>query len=336
MPIDPSIALQVKQPESPLDAFSKVATLQNALSQNKLAELQTTVAQRKIDDEQGVRNLLTQSDGNIEGLGNKLIGAGYLEQGLSANKLFREQKKAELDQEKSQLEVGKERLGIIAQVTGAAKDQASYTAGRQTLAGMKLDVSQIPEVYNPDYVAQKQQEGISAEKQLDAQFRALEAKYKALGYQLDVQRFGETQRHNRAEEGLTAAGHARADSRSAKDRLQTKLGEDGILYQVDPTGQQPAKPVIGPDGKPLRGQADPIRQLLNETLRNNPKAGNAIPPTKTQPSSTAVPAKTIQKLNPQQRNQLINDAKQAIQNGAPKQRVLERLNSQYGINDSGL
>jgi hypothetical protein len=96
--------------------------------------------------------------------------------------------------------------------------------------------------------------------------------WKAKGYDLDVQKFGETQRENRAREGLTARGQNMADARAREGneinrqagRTQVIETADGVMLVDKGTGL--ARPATA-DGKPLPGKDKPLTEGQAKALQ---------------------------------------------------------------------
>lgn len=145
--------------------------------------------------------------------GDALTRGGYLDE---ARKVIESGAKANKDQreaEKFQFEQAREQLGFVNQVIGAARDQASYSQGRQAMAARGMDVSQIPEQYDPAYVQ-------NAGAQTMTQAQRLEQEWKAKGFDLDVQKFGETVRSNKAQERTSAGNLAVAQGNLGLSRAR--------------------------------------------------------------------------------------------------------------------
>lgn len=160
--------------------------------------------------------------------------------------------KAQVESEKEQLATAMNRSQAILQAVSSARDQTSYMQAVQSLAQQGIDVSQIPQQFNPQYVQQAGQQALSMSQRL-------EQVWKQKGFDLDVQKFGEQSRHNKASEGLTARGQNMADSRAKQGLdLQREAGRtqivetaDGVMLVDKGTGQ--ARPAMA-GGAPLPGK----------------------------------------------------------------------------------
>jgi hypothetical protein len=118
---------------------------------------------------------------------------------------------------------------MILQAVSAAKDQPSYQQAIQWLGSQGMDVSSLPPQYDPAFVANSGRQAMTIVQRADQE-------WKAKGYDLDVQKFGETQRENRAREGLTARGQNMADARA----------REGLALQREAQARKAAD-----EGKPL-------------------------------------------------------------------------------------
>jgi hypothetical protein len=151
------------------------------------------------------------------GLGAKLPGIqkNYADLDESAAKTLKDQRLAE----KAQFDLAREQMGFINQVIGAAKDQVTYTQGRQAMAARNMDVSQIPEQYDPAYVAQAGQQSMT-------ELQRIEAGYKAKGFDLDVQKFDETVRNNKEQTAVQVRGQNMTSATAAAGRSVSMRGQD--------------------------------------------------------------------------------------------------------------
>lgn len=178
--------------------------------------------------------------------GNIKAAQGYEEQNAKTAKVQREA-------EKEQFAVAKQKLELINNAIAGSKDPQSYAMNRQMLQQQGIDISQIPEQFDPAYIANAGQQALSELQRVDQM-------WKAKGFDLDEKKFGETVRNNKAQE-RTSAGNlavAQGNLKVSRDRLTTeRAAPRGVLTQtedgpilVDPrTGR--SMPVIGSDGKPV-------------------------------------------------------------------------------------
>lgn len=256
MALDPNIIMQGRpvQIENPLTQLAQIAKLQGAQSQNKLAELSLGEKQRGFEEDNAVRQVYangTDGKSRLEALA-KVSPKGY----QAEAKFQTEQQKSQRDAEKSQIEMHLKKFEAAGQIMAPVKDQATWAIAKQETArafGPEA-AAQMPDMYDPALVDQKRAQAMTVKDQL-------EQTWKQKGYDLDVEKFGETKTHNRNTE-KNAAGQlavsqgnlAVSRTREAREAAAPKGQYDpdrGLL--VDPrTGV--AKPVIGPDGVPLGGK----------------------------------------------------------------------------------
>lgn len=251
MAIDPNIIMGIKpvQVESPVNALAQVLGIQQAQQQNKLAQLLMGEKEREANDSRAMNDLYktaTAPDGTVDR--SKLL-TGAAERGLGSRipglqKGFAETDKASREAEKERIAMVRDRMALIGQVAGAAKDQSSYSAGLQALQGAGVDISNIPAEYSPQYVEQARTQALTVAQQM-------EQVWKQKGFDLDVQKFGEQKRHHRATEQNAAGQLAVAQSRESREatapRGQVVQTDQGPML-VDPrTGV--GKDITGPDGK---------------------------------------------------------------------------------------
>lgn len=285
--IDTSIYGRIKQPS---DYAADRVRIQQADNQNKLAQLTLADAQEKQSNRNALTDLYKISvnpDGTIDR--NKLItglaqgGQGSLIPGIQ--KTFAEQDKAMRDADRARLEQARERVNLIGQVAGSAVDPQSYAAGRTFLAQSGVDVSNIPEQYDPAYVANARNQALTAVQQI-------EQVWKQKNYDQDERKFSYQQQNDAANRGVTIRGQNMVDAR-ARDANQSgkapagyRWSADGSALEVIPGGPQDGKG----GGKPLtEGQSkaalfgarmkssDQIIQNLASQGVNNSVPGSNLP-----------------------------------------------------------
>lgn len=129
--------------------------------------------------------------------------------------------KAEAEAQHAQLKAASERLGMIYNAASGAKDQQSYTMALQGLRAAGVDVSGIPDVFDPAYVE-------NAKSQALTQMQRVEQALKQ-------QQFGETVRHNKSVEGIMEHNNIRSN-----ERMSANSG--GGASGAANAGESPAKP----------------------------------------------------------------------------------------------
>lgn len=141
-------------------------------------------------------------------------GRKVIESGAKANKDQREGEKAQREAEKFQFEQARDQIGFVNQMVSSARDQGSYSQARQAMAARGMDVSQIPEQFDPAYVAQAGQQTLT-------QLQRIEQVWKEKGFDLDVAKFGETVRNNKEQTAVQIRGQNVTASTAAAGRAQS-------------------------------------------------------------------------------------------------------------------
>lgn len=180
-----------------------------------------------------------------------LLERGKVESETGKNKALTA--KAGVDADKARLESIAKQGEMILQAVSASKDPQSYAEARQWLASNGLDVSKVPEQFNPQYVQQAGQMAMSA-------VQRAEQEWKAKSYDLESQRVQESARHNKAQEGLTVRGQNMSDARARQGldlqreaaRVQVVETPEGFALIDKGTGE--ARPALA-GGKPLAGKS---------------------------------------------------------------------------------
>lgn len=257
MAIDPSIALGVKpvQIESPVNALAQLLQVQGAQQQNQLGQMKLDEHQRGVERTNRLQALLGSfaPDAKADDQVGALTRGGFLPE---ARSLAESSAKVAADKraaEKAELESHLKKFEVAGQIMNGVKDQATWDRARAQTAQVfgQEAAAQMPAVYDPAQIEQKRMQALSVKDQL-------EQMWKQKGYDLDVQKAGEDARHNKASEGLTAAGQAiTVRGQNMTDARARELGqqgqydaERGVLVDKR-TGV--ARPVVGADGKPLQG-----------------------------------------------------------------------------------
>ena len=244
MAIDTSIYNNIRQPEieSPVNSLARVTQLQNAQNQNKLYSMKVAESERALAGETALNDAYQGAlgpDGKIDR--NKLF-ASVAQSGQGAKlpgiqKTFSEQDKAARDAEKAQLETAMQKQGIIAQYAGSAKDQASWTAAKQALSSMGVDVSQVPDQYDPAIAQTLLQRSLTGVQQL-------EQTWKSKQFDLDVDKFGYQKQNDAANRGVTIRGQNMTDARGreaidvSRDKLAYDKSKPGKVANMSATMQK--------------------------------------------------------------------------------------------------
>ncbi len=110
MPLNPNIALQIRPPEieSPLNTLARVSQVQNAMNQNRLADLAFGEKEREIADRGLVRNALMTAGGDYKSAQNALMSQGLYKQAMEIGKSRLEMDRGEADLKKTRGEISKQ------------------------------------------------------------------------------------------------------------------------------------------------------------------------------------------------------------------------------------
>lgn len=248
MAVDSSIPLGVRQVQLPnqLAQFAQVQQIQGMQQQNRLADLQFQRAERQQAQETAVadayRGSIDPSTGQINrtGLISSLAGAGQGATIPGIQKTFSEQDKATREAEKARLEQAGQQISLIGQVAGSSNDPQSYAAGRARLAAAGVDVSQIPEQYDPAYVANARQQALTAAQQLEQVWKSKE-------FDLDQQEFGYRQQNDAANRGVQIRGQ----DMSASTAIRGQNMVDSRSREANASGRAPSGYRWSADGSVL-------------------------------------------------------------------------------------
>lgn len=106
MALDPRIILGYQAPriQSPMEGQQQMLSLASLLQQQQMGEMQMADAKRQQAEQQRLADLIRGHTGDDESLGQKIIGAGFLDKGLAVKKgaLEAKQAQAKIDNERSQ------------------------------------------------------------------------------------------------------------------------------------------------------------------------------------------------------------------------------------------
>lgn len=257
---DPNIATQQQPWESPLTRQAKFAQLKSLALNNQEGQLRLADMQRQQKDQQDAEAAWAQSGGNQEKFLQSLSDPTAV---LKYSTAFAAQKKAQADQQKTQLENAAKSLDLVGQHTqailalppeqrAAAVPQAiqhlaqvgamSPQDAQQTLQSAPLNDPQALEqwltqhgqqaITAKDQIAQHLQAQEQAEKQLQDQAVRQNMEATQQNAQLTQQRMAdsqkETMRHNRAEEGLGFQRERREASKKDVDQQSIEIAAQSL------------------------------------------------------------------------------------------------------------
>lgn len=244
---------------------------------NKLAEMMGGMkmdeAKRGLAGENALAQLLAGGKSGSD-VATGLASQGYGKQSLAYTKQTQDMAKDKAATEKDQLGNVITKLGLSSQIFGPATDQASYDQALSTAQAQGLDTTKMPPIFNSAFIQSKVVEGTDMKTQL-------EQHWKAKGYDLDVRKFGETQRHNKTTEGLTANGQqiqiSGQDMTDQRARDANQQGKVPAGYRATATGLEaipggPADLKAGAEGQKRTTDANDVLSLLDEVDTLLPKS----------------------------------------------------------------
>jgi hypothetical protein len=210
-------------------------------------------------DANQLRSVYSQFGADTEANVNSLYKAGLGKEAGAYSKSTADLTKSKNDAMKSAVEAQLKKFELGGQVMTGVRDQATYDAARQQMAAipeLAEAAAKMPPVYNPQEVEANRLKAMSIKDQLEQTHKQL--------------MFGESQRHNKATEGLTARGQNMTDARAREGQAMTLTkpfeitGEDGkpVLVQQDKQGN--IKPVTG--YTPKQGASKPLTDSQSKAL----------------------------------------------------------------------
>lgn len=279
--IDSSIYFQQQQPTlpNPLAQAAQLSQLQNSQAQNQLSQMNLQRGIRQDQQEQGLNAALSSAYDPTTGKLDPTKAYSALAAGgqggaiPGVQKTFAEQAKAAREADKATLESAIQKQSVIAQTASAAKDQASWDSGLQSLSQMGIDVSQIPKQYDPATADMLLKRSLTGVQQLDNN-------WKQKGYDLDVKKVTETNRHNQAQESTAQGqlGVAQGNLGVSRQRLefdqsqQPKGQFDSSTGMLIDTRTGVARPVTNPDGTPLPNTGKAPTEFQGKSLAYGSRA----------------------------------------------------------------
>lgn len=288
MAIDPSIALGFRPVEQPsqMNMLAQALQLQGLQRQNQLGMLDMKEREAAAAERNALRDYLN-SGANLdapEGQAGLYKVAPTQASGILKGRLDLKNTQAQIDKENAQ--TGKYKAETDAAAFKLKQDRVAQNL--QGLAGVStpeqaaqwisggvqsglIDMKQASQALAEMQQAAQTPQGFAQWKQSQQSagltlVQQMEQQWKAQTFQLQQQQAAETQRHNKANEGLTARGQNMADAR-----------------QREATGAAMTKPfeVTGPDGVPMLVQQDK-QGNIKPVQGFGPKSGASKPLTDSQ------------------------------------------------------
>jgi hypothetical protein len=272
--IDASIPLQVRPPQiaGPMDMAANALAIQGGVHKNALNQLQMQQAQRQMADDQGLREVLSSPDLQMDQAPNALLRRGLYKPAMEMEKALLEKRKSLASIGKDEAETNLKHLGVLSGIMAGAKTPEDFANGLKTAqaAGVPSQLIQqfaanAPQnaLQIPSYaqnIAAITKQGIDAMKfrlgdfkdtggalvdmnPYSPTFQQAMPKTATPGEVLTDTRgreqLTETQRHNRQAEANTVRGQNMTDSRT---REQIAAGRVPAGYRANPDGTLSAIP----------------------------------------------------------------------------------------------
>jgi hypothetical protein len=241
MALDPSIALGFRQPEAPnqLNMLANALNIKGAMQQQQMGAMQMEQERAKVGQQNALRNFLSTTDVRTPDGLNALrkafpleaskIELDMLEPDIKRNTLD----KGKIDNAAAQFRFKQEQIGVnlqrLASVTNPQQAEQWIKGGinsglldmrqaSQAIAEMQAAAASGPQGF-ADWRNRQQMEGMSLSQQMEQQ-------WKAKDFGLNVQKFEETKRSNRVQEGISAGnlGVARGNLGLRKQELEAGGG----------------------------------------------------------------------------------------------------------------
>jgi hypothetical protein len=174
MAIDAGIYSQIQQPQqqNPLAMMAQAYQVKNLQRQGDQADM-AAQQQNKLLQLVGGQDFQKM---DTTGRASALQGVGAFEQAGSLVRSDAAASKDKREAEKFQLESTLKKVEAMGQIMGGVRDQASYDIARQQAAEIfgPEAAANIPPIYNPAEVAQKQTQALALKEQLAQKWKAME------------------------------------------------------------------------------------------------------------------------------------------------------------------
>jgi hypothetical protein len=271
MALDASIISGLRPVQDPMDAYAKVAGVQQAMNQNRLADIAVQQHQKTLTDASNLADAYrgaVNPDGTIDR--TKLI-SGAASNGLGAQipgmqKSLLEQDKAAREAETAQLTQHMKKFELAGQIMNGVNDQASWDRARQQTAQVfgADAAAKMPAQYDPALIQENMAKAMTVKDQVAQRIQQLT--------------LGETQRHNLASEANTLSTNA-ATVAASRANNQANISKDLAVAGVNQDGtangdvESMAQGIAGGKFAPLSGfaLAKPRGQaIMSRVLEINP------------------------------------------------------------------
>lgn len=243
MPLDASIYnnIQNPKPDSPVNALLGISQLQQAQSQNKLADFALQDKQRQVSGDNALANLISQG-GDSTAVAKGLAEQGYGQQSIAYTKQAAELAKQQREAATAQIEQHLKNFEVAGRIMNGVKDQESWDRARQQTAEIfgPEKAAQLPAQYDPRLIEENRMKALTVQQQLEQKWQ--EMKYTTpdantvannnTSRQNNQETNSTSRANNSATVGATIRGQNLTDAR-AKDQLQQGKTPPGYRMNSD-------------------------------------------------------------------------------------------------------
>lgn len=251
--IDPRIAMgfaPTTQIEQPVNTLARILQAEGLKQQNQLGQMKMDEYRSGVERKNKLASLLGGQYGTDEERESALLRGGFIDEAQQLQKGRNDALKARADvgkttadTEKIQIQTAMDKVGAIAQILQGVNSPETYAQALQAGANIGLDVSKLPQQYDPVQVQQSMARALTVQQQLEQQ-------WKQKGYDLDVRKQGETERNNQVQNRISQGQLGVAQGNLGLRRQELELNR-----QQGPAGKPPAGYRWTPDGalEPIPG-----------------------------------------------------------------------------------
>lgn len=232
MAVDPTIALRSKPAVfNPATGSMKGMQMRDMMDSSKLKNMQMMQVQRNLNKQIAMDDAAKSATVNGNFDTDAYANAVSSVDPLTGHKIKMDNASAKVSSRKAQLENASAEMEMMSKVLSGVNDPVTYANARATLQNYGLDVTSVPEQYNPQYVESAKQWTLKASERLS--------------HELAVDKLDETKRHNKATESAP-------DYKYVQDDQGMWIAIDQKTNQAINTGQQgklPSGMTITSDGE---------------------------------------------------------------------------------------
>lgn len=169
-------------------------------------------------------NVLRPDQVAAMGMANQIKAAQVEQIPLDRRQKEQEIAAGDVQAQLNQIKKAQQHIEVVGQILGSATDQATYDRARQKAASLGIDVADEPEVFDPAYVKNVQQQTLTAKEKLNLAQTELLRQIQLKGLDLRAQTLNETAAHHKAIELNNGAVVPREGERSTGTLTVTPTG----------------------------------------------------------------------------------------------------------------